>query len=192
MVNDAAPAIEHIGPRIRLHRERLQMSVRSLAKACGFSASFISQVEREQASPSIASMEKIATALGMSLSGFFATETIEQGMPIVVRVQHRRELASGWSQATLQMLGPTDQGNSLESIMITLAPRGRSGSRQSGHVGEEFAIVFSGEVSITLGDESYCLHRGDTISYSAETPHQWENVSGEPTEIVLVSSRTPR
>ena len=66
----------YVGKVIRRLRDRTGLSVRGLASKSGFSPSFISQVELGQASPSIASLEKIASALDVTLGEFF-----EKGIP---------------------------------------------------------------------------------------------------------------
>ena len=73
--------------------------------------------------------------------------------------------------------------------MITIAPGGRSGKRPSSHPGEEFALVFDGEVSLTLGADIHVLRRGDTASFSSETPHLWENPGAGTAQVVVVSPR---
>jgi transcriptional regulator with XRE-family HTH domain len=54
-----------IGAAVRRLREVRGLTLRAVADQAGFSASFLSQVENEQASPSISSMERIAAALGL-------------------------------------------------------------------------------------------------------------------------------
>jgi transcriptional regulator with XRE-family HTH domain len=82
-----------------VHRLRVEtgMSLRMLAKQTGFSASFISQLENGQVSPSISSMEKIATALGVTLGQFFASGDGGEG-GLIVRAADRETLSSGWSK----------------------------------------------------------------------------------------------
>ena len=72
----------HIGDRIRRLRTDRGLSVRTLAAMAGFSPSFISQVEHGQVSPSIASLERIASALGITLGGFF-TESVPTPAAVV-------------------------------------------------------------------------------------------------------------
>jgi uncharacterized cupin superfamily protein len=55
--------------------------------------------------------------------------------------------------------------------------------------GEEFALIFDGEVSLTLGTEVHVLCRGDTASFASETPHLWENSGPAAAQIVIVSPR---
>ncbi|MDP9366123.1 MAG: cupin domain-containing protein [Chloroflexota bacterium] len=175
---------QRLGETVRRLRTRQGLSVRTLAGRAGFSPSFISQVELGQASPSISSLERIAQALGVGLGEFFRTKT----PTAVVRAGRRAGLASRWSRAEVEALGPTGAGRALEPMMLTLEPGGQSGGHPSGHGGEEFAIVFEGEVVLTLGDEVHRLGRGDAATFPAETPHRWENPGPAPARIVVVTA----
>lgn len=161
------------------------MSVRTLASKAGFSASFISQVENDQASPSIASLERIASAVGVSLVEFFGAESA--GAPAVVRPGNRRNLTSVWSRAGIEAL--SGRGSGIDAVMITLAPGGRSSNQPHSHKGDEFAIVFEGELTLTLGETTTVLERGDAVSFSSTTPHRWENESAEPAQLLIASTR---
>jgi transcriptional regulator with XRE-family HTH domain len=176
-----------VGTQIRRLRAARGMSVRTLAAQTGFSPSFISQVENGQASPSITSLERIATVLGVTLAGFFMTQQQEAG--VVIRTADRWELASAWSQARIEALGSIGGNSHLEAVMITIAPGGRSGKQPASHPGEEFALVFDGEVSLTLGSDVHVLRRGDTASFPSETPHLWENTGPDTAQVVIVSPR---
>ena len=174
---------QRLGDLVRQLRTRQRLSVRTLAARAGFSPSFISQVELGQASPSIGSLERIARALGVGLGDFFRPATTAA----VVRTGERAELVSRWSRAQVEALGPTGAGRALEPMMLTLEPGGQSGGHPTGHGGEEFAIVFDGEVLLTLGADVHRLGRGDAATFPAETPHRWENPGPEPARIVVVS-----
>jgi quercetin dioxygenase-like cupin family protein len=163
------------------------MSVRALASRAGFSPSFISQIENGQASPSIASLERIVSILGVTLAGFFTGQKAD--MPVVTRSNDRQEISSSWSRARIEALILPDAGRRLEAVMITIAPGGRSGKRPSSHSGEEFAIVFEGDISLTLGAETHVLRRGDTASFSSEVEHLWENPGRNDVQVVVVSPR---
>jgi len=176
---------QHIGELVRELRTRQGLSLRTLAARAGFSPSFVSQVERGQASPSIASLERLAQALGVTLGDFFRATT----GAVVTRASERAGLSSAWSNAQIEALGPTGPGRSFEAMMITLAPGGQSGGRSSVHGGNEFAFVFEGEIRLTLGETVHQLARGDAATFSAETPHRWENAGSDPARIVVVSAR---
>lgn len=176
-----------IGERLRAVRTGLGISVRTLAGKAGFSPSFISQIENSQVSPSIASLERIADILGIPLAGFFGVEPAERSR--IVRFKDRQKLNSSWSRAKIEVLGPTGGPNKLDAVMITLSPGGRSGKKPAAHTGDEFALIFDGKVTFTLGSETYQLQRGDALTFSSETPHLWENKTSQSARIVIVSSR---
>lgn len=175
---------QRLGEIVRDLRSRQGLSLRTLATRAGFSPSFVSQLERGQASPSIASLERLAQALGVTLGEFFRPVATAR----VTRLGERAELTSAWSNAQIEALGPTGPGRVLESMMITLAPGGQSGGRPNSHGGDEFAFVFEGMVRLTLDAAVYDLARGDAATFPAEIPHRWENVGPEPARIVVVSA----
>lgn len=177
----------NIGERLRDLRSRLGLSVRALAAQTDFSPSFISQVELGQVSPSIASLERIVGALGVSLGELFSEAT--PGPTAVIRGADRRRLTSSWSRAQVESLAPVGAGSKMEPIMLVLAPGGYSGKHAQTRTGEEFAIVFAGEVTLTLGAEVHVLRPGDAVTFRSDTPHTWENTGPEPARIVIVSSR---
>lgn len=181
---------KRLGELVRSLRERRGLSVRTLARESGFSPSFISQVEHSLAAPSIASMERIAHALDVTLSEFFAAEEGMTPVPFIVPAGEGQELASEWSSAVVRKLGPSWGPHVLEPVMLVLSAGGRSGGKPAGHHGEEFAIVFAGEVVLRLEEATHCLSAGDAVSLPSETPHQWENVSDRNAHIVLVSTRS--
>lgn len=186
--------IEHgkrLGALVRSLRERRALSVRTLARESGLSPSFISQVEHGVASPSIASMERIAHALGVTMSEFFAVDERQAAGPFIVSAGEGRELTSAWSHAVVRELGPSRGAHLLQLVMLVLGAGGRSGARPAGHQGEEFAIVFAGQVLLRLEGAEHRLQAGDAVSLPSGMPHQWENLSDRDAHIVLVSLRPP-
>jgi transcriptional regulator with XRE-family HTH domain len=177
----------NVGERIRQLRLGLGMSVRILATKTGFSPSLISQVENSQAMPSIGSLERIAMVLGVSLGKFFAEPETSASAP--VRANARQKFTSTWSPVTIEALGPMDGSGRLEPVMITMASGGRSGKYPIVHGGEKFALIFEGEVTLTLGDEVHVLRKGDAITFTPATPHQWENTGPGRAQVVIVTVR---
>jgi quercetin dioxygenase-like cupin family protein len=164
------------------------VSVRAFAERVGFSASFISQLENGQVSPSIASLGKIAAALNTTLAELFARSS--DNVRSVVRAKQRPSFRSSWSQAQVSVL--TAGLGSLEALMVTLDPGGRSGKEASPSQYDQFAIVFAGALELTLGEELLTLHRGDAVQIVARTPHRWHNASRRPAQVALVSLRAGR
>jgi transcriptional regulator with XRE-family HTH domain len=177
----------NVGARIRQLRLGLGLSIRALAAETGFSPSLISQVECGHAMPSIGSLERIAMALGISLSTFFAeAEANAEGL---VRANARQKLTSTWSPVSIEALRPMKVPGMLEPILIVMAPGGRSGNFPPAPMGEKFVLVLDGEVTLTLGGEVHGLSTGDAITFAAAVPHQLENTGAAPARVVLVTGR---
>lgn len=176
-----------IGSIVRRLRIRQQLSVRGLADKCGFSPSFISQVELGQASPSIASTERITSALGVTLGEFFRSAA--PSLPAVIKVKERPVIQSHWSRAKIEALGSSSEDSRLESMMITLKPRGASASKPHAREVEQFAMVFRGAVTLHLEDDIHILKEGDSASIPAGIRHYWKNNSPRIVKVLIVSAR---
>jgi XRE family transcriptional regulator, regulator of sulfur utilization len=178
----------NLGESVRRLRELQHISLRALAEKTDFSPSFISQVENGQASPSISSMERIALALGVTLGEFF--QSAERDRPSVVKAKNRLGLSSEWSKANIESLRHTDVGSKLEAVLVTLLPGGSSGKQPYAQPHEEFAIVISGIATLNLGDQpEQTLESGDAVSIRAGLARQWQNLTEERTEILVVTAR---
>jgi len=174
-----------LGSIVRRLRRSQGMSMRKMAANVDFSASFISQVERNQVSPSISSLERLAAGLGVTLGDFFR----EVSPTAVVRRVDRQSLTSGWSRARIEALDPTHPGSLLEAVMVTIAPGGTSGKRDHPHERERFVIIFEGSVRLTLAESTYTMRRGDSVTVLPGVPHHWENRSKRSASLVIVSAR---
>src|SRR6202451_3302331 len=120
-----------LGNSLRFLREQQGISLRALAERTDFSASFLSQIENGQCSPSISSMEKIANALGVTLGQFFLSAN--QQVVNIVRASDRTHMALDWSRAEIASLGSLSNGSPLRSAangsqfrasMLTIQPGG--------------------------------------------------------------------
>lgn len=178
---------QHVGTAIRRLRNSQRLSVRTLANKSGFSASFISQVELYQASPSLASLERIASGLGVTLGQFFVTtESVE---PTPIKASDRPMLQSEWSSAQIESLSHPGVGRKLEVLLITLRSGGSSGGRLHARETELFAIVLAGAVQLYLKETVQVLRRGDAITIPPGSPHRWENKGAKDVQLLMVIPR---
>ena len=178
----------NVGERLRQLRLDLGMSVRTLATQTGFSPSLISPVEHSQVMPSLGSLERIALALGVSLGEFFTA--LEPSTVHLVRAEAREKLTSTWSPVSIEALAPLDGTGLWEPVMLTMAPGGCSGQYPAVPVGEKFAFIYVGEVTLTLGDEVYDLRQGDAITFIPATSYQWDNRGDVLAQVVCVTRRS--
>ena len=177
----------NLGPAVRRFRERQRLSLRALAETTGFSASFLSQVENGLASPSIASMERIATALGVSLAEFFTEAQADSRN--VTRANARPMLRSQWSRARIEALGAGVDGQRLASVLVTLEPGGSSGKKAYAASAEEFALVQEGAVELTLDGSEQTLGPGDAVTIQRGSLRRWHNTGESPVRILIVTMR---
>lgn len=179
-----------IGETLQLLRNAHGLSLRTLASRTGFSPSFISQVENGQTSPSIASLDRLAEALGLGLADFFGQ--VEAGSVVVVRSADREGLTSDWSRARLEPLVGFGALRSLEGMLVTLRPGGRSGKAPAARPFEQLAMVLSGEPTLSLPAEEHHLAAGDAAAIPAGSPHLWENRARTDARFAIVSLPQPR
>jgi transcriptional regulator with XRE-family HTH domain len=178
-----------VGEHVRRLRSGCSLSVRAFAAQTGLSASFISQLENGQVSPSLGSMQKIADALGVTLGEFFEATKTAGDESLVVRPTDRRRLDSTWTDARIEALGSMALGRKLEPVLAVFGPGGKSGNHPHAHSREEFAFVVRGRPTLTLGDEETDLVAGDAVTLPPQAPRKWENRTRETVEILLVSPR---
>lgn len=174
-----------LGNSLRFLREHQAMSLRALAERTDFSASFLSQIENGQCSPSISSMEKIANALGVTLGQFFLSAN--QQTVNIVRASERAHLALDWSRADIASLGSLANAPQFRASMLNLKPGGITGKHATPSISDEFAMVFEGCVILKLQDAEQTLDRGDSVTMAAGTGRQWRNETESMAEILVVS-----
>ena len=189
MKSERMATADGLGTRIRQLRDAARMSVRTLAQKSQFSPSFISQLEKGQVSPSIASLERILSILGVTLGDFF--HSVSSISPCIVKASDRHAMQSEWSRATLEGLSPAIPGQRLQSMMMTLRKRGCSGKRPYAKAVEQLAVVFEGQVLLSLDNDEYTLQRGDAVTIPPGTLHCWRNEGVKPLQVIIVTLRHP-
>jgi quercetin dioxygenase-like cupin family protein len=177
----------HIGPVLKRLRLRAGMSLRTLASRAEFSASFISLLEKGQVSPSIASLERIAHTLGVTLVDLF--REAHAPAEVVVRVASRPAFTSTWSRARIESL--TSGGEGVEALAVTLAPTGTSGAHPTEHTRDQFAYQLKGALTLLLGEERIGLKTGDAVTIPSGTAHRWQNDSRRLAQVLLVFCGRP-
>jgi transcriptional regulator with XRE-family HTH domain len=175
-----------LGPRIRSLRQARQVTLRELAERAGVTESFLSQVEREVTSPSIASVQRIARALELGIAELFVDEP---PLGRVVRRGDRRRIVYNGLNAVDEFLTAGRDGR-LQVILTTLEPGGGTGDEAYTHESdEEVVIVLEGSLELWVGDEHHLLGDGDSIAYSSRQPHRNRNPG--PGRAVILFCATP-
>jgi len=181
---DVASEVE-VGERLRSIRHHRRCTLRTVAERSGLSESFLSQVERGRSNASIASLRRIADALGVSVSDLF--EPAGPPRPRVLRRDDRPALTFGVLGRKL-LLTPKPLQH-LEVFVGELDVGGSTGTEPYAHGdSEELFVVLVGTVELELGGELHELERGDSIDYRSSTPHRITNVGEELAEVMWIIS----
>ena len=153
-----------------------------LADRAELSKGFISQVENNLTSPSIATLTDILQCLGTDLKDFFNDTMDEQ---IVFSKEDYFEKNDSELKNSIQWIIPNAQKNTMEPILLTLE-QGGSTYPDNPHEGEEFGYVLKGSVEIHIGGKIYKAKKGESFYYEAKYSHHIESKKGAT--IIWVSS----
>jgi len=174
-----------VGERLRAIRGLRRATLRTIADRAGVSESFLSQVERGKASASIASLRRIAGALGVSVADLF--EPSGPPRPRVLRREERPSLAFGILGRKL-LLTPRPL-HALEVFVGEFDPGGSTGTEPYAHGdSEELFVVLAGSAQLELGGEVHELEAGDSIDYRSSTPHRITNTGPDRAEVMWIIS----
>jgi transcriptional regulator with XRE-family HTH domain len=178
-----ASALEiDLGARIRALRLARKATLRELAGRAGVTESFLSQVERGVASPSIATVQRIARALDQSIAELFAEK---ESVGLVVRAGERRRVAYPGLGAVDEFLTRSTNGR-LQVILSTIEPGGGTGEEAYSHDSdEEVVVVLEGELDLWVGDEHYRLRAGDAVTLGSRVPHRNTNPGPEVARVLF-------
>lgn len=188
-----------LGARLRQERKRRGRTLRDLAEQCGISVSFLSQLERNMARPSVGTLHNLAEAFGLSLADLLGPG--EGRLPDagrgtrfaeVVRSDRRKTIIYPGSGIHNEMLTP-DLNRALQMMWVVIPVGESTGEEGLVHEGEECGLVIQGRVGIWVGpagDEDYIeLGPGDAIYQLSKHPHRSKNI-GE-VDALIVTAITP-
>lgn len=175
----------HVCRRIHELRQKLGWSLDVLSQASGVSRSMLSQIEREQANPTLAVTVKIANALGMSLA-----ELLEQVVQVrnieVIRAEDRQHIFRADGNCSIRTLSPLHLEKDVEFYEVLLTPDGILRSSPHFEGTREFLTVQKGKVQVTSEAEVTELNKGDSASYRADVPHEIRNLAKAESLVFLV------
>jgi transcriptional regulator with XRE-family HTH domain len=175
-----------IGERLRAIRTLRRITLRTVAERAELSESFLSQVERGRANASVASLKRIAGALGVNVSDLFEPNG-SASRPRVLERESRPMLTFG-TLGQKYMLTPRPLEH-LQVIVGEFEAGGSTGDEPYTHGdSEELLVVLEGVVHLQLGTEVFELNQGDSIDYRSSTPHRLTNAGGETAEVMWIIS----
>lgn len=173
-----------IGEKIKRLRVKNSLTQEELADRCELTKGFISQVERDLTSPSIATLVDILEGLGTNLKDFF-NETVNE--KIVFTKDDAFEMENDELKYTLKWIIPNAQKNIMEPILVELEADGRT-KEDSPHEGEEFGYVISGSINLHIGNDQYKVKKGESFYYKANSNHYISNAGKTKSAVIWIST----
>ncbi|KEZ47107.1 helix-turn-helix domain-containing protein [Metabacillus indicus] len=163
---------EQIGYNLKSIRKMRQYSLDQLSGVTGVSKGMLAQIEKGQSSPTVNTLWKIANGLGVSFSSLVEEET--SGISIVRR-EEKAALQDVNDKYHVFPYFPYDQQKKFEVFLLELLPGCRHVSQQHLSGAEEYMFVSEGEMAVSIGDDYYELVKGDSMKFTANREHVYEN-----------------
>jgi HTH-type transcriptional regulator, repressor for puuD len=164
-----------------LRKER-GLSQREVAERAGLSPNAVSLVERDEISPSVATLQCLARALSVRMSYFF--DGPDEASVVCAKAGVRPRIIS--EGVTIEGIGLRLPDQQVEPFYLTLAPHADCGRTQVAHVGQELVCCLCGHVEYGVDGVFYELDPGDLLLFNAELPHCWRNTTDETAQLLLV------
>ncbi|MEJ2572030.1 MAG: XRE family transcriptional regulator [Gammaproteobacteria bacterium] len=177
-----------VASRIRSLRERRGFSIRALAEAAGISPATLSQIESNQTSPSVATLEKLAHGLRVPVAAFFADG--EEGTKIEVIDLKDCPTFSLRDGAELIPLAAQRHESNFEPLLVRLRPGGQL-AEQPFLVGieSEFVWVRRGRAVLHYDDDNFEVAEMQSVYYDPRRSHNWRNPYDQLCELLVVRQR---
>jgi transcriptional regulator with XRE-family HTH domain/predicted Fe-Mo cluster-binding NifX family protein len=171
--DNSAPSMEElVGNRLRSIRNDRGFSLRLLSEKSGLNINTLSLIENGRTSPSVSTLQQLATALSVPISAFFETKSNEK--PIVyTKVDERISVRIG--EAIMETLAENFAVKTIQSFVVSLPPGSGSGESPVVHTGQECVFCLDGCLEYMVMENLYKLQPGDSLIFQAHLPHQWKN-----------------
>ncbi len=168
-----------VGALIRARRQQLRMTLQALCDAAGISVGYLSQVERDHATPSLGTLAQIARSLDVGVDYFIATPSPEDGL---TRAGERDRFSVNGSSIVYERIATDFAGNVLSSFVMIVPPGYHS--ETVSHEGEEILFVLDGEITHWLDGEKMTLAVGDSLHFRGNRQHAWANETKAPARLL--------
>jgi transcriptional regulator with XRE-family HTH domain len=176
-----------IGRRVRLLRQRLQLTATELATEAGLSPGMLSKIENGGTSPSLSTLQSLSRALNVPMTSFFADfeerrdcSYVRAGQGVLIE---RRGSKSGHRY---ELLGHSLSGDIIvEPYLITLSEDAEPYVLFQ-HDGVEFIYMLMGKVIYRHADKLYPMSAGDALFFDAGAPHGPEELLERPMKYLSI------
>src|SRR4051794_13610166 len=179
------PAVQ-IGTRLRTARKLQGLTLEQVAHSAGLTKGFVSRLERDDVSPSVASLVSVCDVLGLRVGDLF-----DPPRTAVIRRGEGRLINFGGEGAVERLVTPGTQ-SAVEVIHSVIEPGGNGGEQLYALACDaECAYVLSGTVEVVFEDHRERLSTGDAMTFPGSAPHTWRNPTSRPCEVLWILAPAP-
>lgn len=166
--------MQNLGERLKALRNERGLTLVQLGQEVDLSASYLSQIERGVAMPSLPRLTAIARTLDVEVAYFFEDDF---SSPCPIRSNQGRRLKNT-ADVIVELLSADLSNSRIQPYCVICQPGASRDSRPT-HPGEECGFVLKGQLTVTVGEEIFVLKAGDSIHYQTLQPHSWRNEGDE-------------
>ena len=161
-----------IGPMLRKSRKERNLTLEVVAKRSGIAVGFLSEIERDQASPSVATLIRLCDVLGIPVGSLFQTS-----QAVLVRAGQGERMRYGGTAISYELM-TSRAASKMAAIRAEVQPGGQSGPElHTLQADEEFVLVLEGTLRMHLEGETFDLAPGDALTFDPRRPHRYLNPS---------------
>lgn len=173
-------SIKQIGQRLRGLREVLDISAEEIAELCGISLEHYQRIEDGDADPGVYRLTKIAKRYGIDLDVLLFGEEPRMSSYFVTRKGQGLSV-DRHNDYKYQSLANGFRGRKVDPYLVTADPLpGNIKHRKDRHEGQEFDVIISGYLEVTLGEKVIKLSEGDSIYFNSNIDHCLNAVGDKP------------
>ena len=184
MSSDGSP---QIGPCIQAFRKRQALTLDDLARMSSVSRSMLSQIERGQANPTLATVWSLANALKVDVAELIGVTAREARDQIEVASEaFTPEIRTDDGLCTLRILSPANHAETLEWYELRFEPGGSLVSQPHAKGTREHLTVLEGTFEVEAGTQKVAVPQGSTARYAADVPHRITNKAKRRARALLV------
>jgi len=180
-----------LGEKVRELRLKRQQTLRQVGETTGLSIPLLSQVENNAVSPPVATLLRIAKALGVGISYFFREEESRERAVVVRKHERKKAFRSiqahhGDSGYKYEALAYTKNSKHMEPFWVEFEPKKKEATSYLRHRGEEFIFLFRGRLAFHYDQQEIILDPGDSLYFESDVPHGFRALRGRKAQAIVV------
>lgn len=178
----------HLGTTIRQLRLQHSLTIAEVSERAGISRGMLSKIENSLAATSLETLEQLANALGVTLAKLFQSYNLPRGAAQLVKKGEGMEVVRRGTRVghTYQLLA-YDQGplKTFEPFLISLEDASEEFPSFE-HPGTEFIHMLEGKLEYRVGEDTFVLSSGDSLTFRGELPHGPETLIQTPIKFLAI------